>query len=95
MRCLFEAARVSTLLKQALHAPKHPGPLNDTHTNKKHNNPGSVHVFMWVCVCVFVEEGRGGGGVNVRGWYPCAVMSGEAADTTMIIQDQFDLEQRH
>ncbi len=40
------------------------------------------------------EAGRGRG-VNVRGCYPCAVMSGRPADTTMIIQDQLDLEQHN
>lgn len=46
-----------------------------------------------MCVCVCVEKDCGGGvGVCV---YPCAVMSGRAADTAMVTQDQLDLERHH
>lgn len=63
---------------------------NNTHTHTQFNNPGRVYVFIYMC-----WEGGRGAGVNVRGWYPCAVMSGQAADTAMIIQGQLDLEQHH
>lgn len=49
-----------------------------------HNNPDSVSVCVWRW-----REGWGWGArgmLNVKGCYPCAVMSGQAADITVIIQ---------
>jgi len=61
---------------------------NNTHTH----NLITLAGYMSLSTCA---EKEGGGRGSVRGWYPCAVMSGQAADTAMIIQGQLDLEQHH